>query len=268
MKHHQKSYVGNGMILKHAKVLYGEPKTFDEFVYFSQLTQARAVSMAVSGHRIDAPRCGGTLYWQMNDCWPAPSWSSIDYYGNWKALQYAIKEDYEDIAVVAKYDGLNEKEYYLVSDSPVEIFGAIVYKLYDLKGKRLCSDGVEYHLKQGESQKIELSEAVQKNLLDSNCVIRFEFMEGYSRSFDHLVEDYEAASNDDVVFMIDTMSSNENTSYLRITNTKFVRNLWISSSEFNVKFDRNFESLLPGSHIFELKHKGMLRTKDIKLMWQ
>lgn len=268
MKHHQKSYVGNGIILKHAKVLYGEPKTFNEFVYFSQLTQARAVSMAVSGHRIDAPRCGGTLYWQMNDCWPAPSWSSIDYYGNWKALQYTVKKDYEDIAVVAKYEGLNEKEYYLVSDSPIEIYGAIVYELFDLKGKKLCSEGVEYHLKQGESQKIELSEAIEKGLLDSNCIINFEFMEGYNRSFDHLVEDYEVASEEDVVFMIDTISSNDNTSYLRVTNTKFVRNLWISSSEFNVKFDRNFESLLPGSHIFELKHKGMLRTKDIKLMWR
>jgi beta-mannosidase len=39
----------------------------------------------------------GTLYWQMNDAWPAVSWSSIDYYGRWKPLQYKAKNLYADI---------------------------------------------------------------------------------------------------------------------------------------------------------------------------
>ncbi|NCA21228.1 MAG: glycoside hydrolase family 2 protein, partial [Crocinitomicaceae bacterium] len=66
MKHHQKSYVGNGMIEKHANLLFGKTKDFEQFVYYSQLTQAYAVSSAVAGHRLDAPRCMGTLYWQLN----------------------------------------------------------------------------------------------------------------------------------------------------------------------------------------------------------
>ena len=86
-----------------AKYIELTPANFEEFVYYSQLTEATAVSMAVTGHRLDAPRCSGTLYWQINDCWPAPSWSSMDYFWNWKALQYEVTKDYEDIAVLRKF---------------------------------------------------------------------------------------------------------------------------------------------------------------------
>lgn len=68
-----------------------------------QLTQAYAISSAINSHRLDAPRCMGTLYWQLNDCWPAPTWSSIDYYGSWKALHYAVRDDYRQIAVLKKW---------------------------------------------------------------------------------------------------------------------------------------------------------------------
>ena len=127
------------MILKHARRLYGEPENFEEFVYFSQLTQAIAVSMAVAGHRLDAPRCGGTLYWQLNDCWPAPTWSSIDYFGNWKALQYQMKKDFQDVSVVAKYNSLTEREFFLVSDAPDTIVHNVSCTVYDLEGGILGS---------------------------------------------------------------------------------------------------------------------------------
>jgi beta-mannosidase len=88
------------MILKHAMQLYGKPKDFEEFIYFSQLTQSHAISSAVSGHLLDAPRCMGSLYWQINDCWPAPTWSSMDYCGNWKALHYKMKDVFRNVTVV------------------------------------------------------------------------------------------------------------------------------------------------------------------------
>ena len=49
------------------------------------------------------PRCAGTLYWQMNDCWPVASWSSIDYYGNWKALHYRAQALYADNVDLKKW---------------------------------------------------------------------------------------------------------------------------------------------------------------------
>ena len=41
----------------------------------------------------------GSIYWQLNDCWPVASWSSIDYYGRWKALQYYARRFYAPILV-------------------------------------------------------------------------------------------------------------------------------------------------------------------------
>ncbi|MBL1280397.1 MAG: hypothetical protein COA33_009005 [Fluviicola sp.] len=268
MKHHQKSYVGNGMILKHAKLLYGEPKNFEEFVYFSQLTQAKAVSMAIAGHRIDAPRCGGTLYWQMNDCWPAPSWSSIDYFGNWKALQYAVKKDYEDIAIVAKYNGLNDKEYYVVSDFPEKLASSIICKIYDLSGKLISSEGIEYEVEQGSSQLLKMKIAEQKGVLDSNCVIKFSFNEGYSRTFVHIVKNYEKASEKDVDYSVASELSSDGKILLHINNSKFIQDVWISSTKQKVKFTTNFESFLPGHQLIEIDYFGELKTEDIKLMWR
>ena len=45
------------------------------------------------------PHNMGALYWQINDCWPVASWSSIDYFGRWKALQYYAKRFYSDLLI-------------------------------------------------------------------------------------------------------------------------------------------------------------------------
>ena len=80
-------------------------KDFENEVYLSGLLQSFAVELAIAAHRISKPLSYGTLYWQLNDAWPAISWSAIDYYGRWKPLQYGAKRLYPNLAVFAKTDG-------------------------------------------------------------------------------------------------------------------------------------------------------------------
>ena len=59
-------------------------------------------------------RCSGTLYWQLNDCWPVASWSSIDYYGNWKALHYRAQALFRVESGKWKEESERWRQYYSV----------------------------------------------------------------------------------------------------------------------------------------------------------
>ncbi|MBG0832921.1 glycoside hydrolase family 2 protein [Planomonospora sp. ID67723] len=96
LAHHQKAADG------HAKLLAGlgghlpRPETFDDWHYLTQLNQARAVAFGIERFRALAPYCAGTIVWQLNDCWPAVSWSAIDGSGRRKPLWYALRRAYAD----------------------------------------------------------------------------------------------------------------------------------------------------------------------------
>jgi beta-mannosidase len=94
MSHRQKSYIGNGLITKHIEQYYDSPQSFEEFVELSQKTQALGLEMATEAHMNTRPHCMGTLFWQLNDCWPGPSWSVIDYYGNRKEAYQTVKKEF------------------------------------------------------------------------------------------------------------------------------------------------------------------------------
>jgi beta-mannosidase len=95
IKAHEKNTRGWEIISEYMKRDYKVPTDFIQYNYVSQLLQARGIKIAVEAHRRSKPYNMGTLYWQLNDCWPVVSWSSIDYSGNWKALHYEMKRSFE-----------------------------------------------------------------------------------------------------------------------------------------------------------------------------
>ena len=104
MKAHQKHPRGNSLIKKYMDWYYPEPRDFESFLYMSQILQAEGIKVAAEHLISNMPWCMGSLYWQTNDCWPVASWSGIDYFGRWKALQYYAKRFYADLLIVAKWD--------------------------------------------------------------------------------------------------------------------------------------------------------------------
>ncbi|WP_235988863.1 beta-mannosidase [Aquibacillus kalidii] len=105
MEKHQKNDAANGKILFYLSENFLYPKDFDSLLYTSQLLQAEAIKYGVEHWRRNRGRCMGSLYWQLNDCWPVASWSSIDYYGRWKALHYFTKKFYDPILLSVAEEG-------------------------------------------------------------------------------------------------------------------------------------------------------------------
>lgn len=105
MESHQKCIGGNQKMLNYMALDYLFPKSFDSFVYASQLLQADAVRFAIEHWRANRGRCMGALYWQLNDCWPVASWASIDSAGRWKALHYEAKRFFAPVLLAAFEEG-------------------------------------------------------------------------------------------------------------------------------------------------------------------
>ncbi|MBU2018183.1 MAG: hypothetical protein KJ941_00940, partial [Bacteroidetes bacterium] len=267
MKNHQKSYVGNQMIGKQTKRLYGEPSDFENFVYLSQLTQAKAVGIAISSHRIQAPRCMGTLYWQVNDVWPAPTWSSIDYYGNWKALHYQVKKDFEDIAILEKTEELGKEKYFLVSSSPETKDVRVLTTVYDLQGKKLFEDFSMFEV-QPQSSFLVGENLYSAEFQSKDFVVEFEIKsdQKYSRSFAHLVNNRKIATKDQVKFKLEY---NEVTGKgeLIIENKEFIHQFMVFSTKNGIRFENNLLELLPGIHKLEFESKTTPTLDDFDFKW-
>ncbi len=130
---HQKQPQGNQVIRRYLLKEYGEPRDFKSFLYLSQILQAEGVKFATEHLRRIRPRCMGALYWQINDCWPVASWSSIDYYGQWKALHYYARKFFQPVLVSA-LDENNKIQVYVVSDLLTEQTMRLKLSLMNFQG--------------------------------------------------------------------------------------------------------------------------------------
>lgn len=133
---HQKHPKGFQTIEEYMKRDFKVPLNFEEYIYVSQLVQAYGMRKAIEAHRRSKPYCMGTLFWQLNDCWPVTSWSAFDYYKQPKAFYYELPRLYDNILLsVLKYD-----YYYvchLLNDSPDAVKGTIEISVKNFFGKIL-----------------------------------------------------------------------------------------------------------------------------------
>jgi beta-mannosidase len=133
---HQKHPRGNQLIREYMLREYPQPKDFESFLYVSQLLQAEGIKIGAEHLRRIMPRNMGSLYWQINDCWPVASWSSIDYFGRWKALQYYARRFYSDL-LISPHEENGQLKIYLVSDQQQTVAGTLKVTMLNFGGEAL-----------------------------------------------------------------------------------------------------------------------------------
>lgn len=171
MLNRQKSYIGNGLITNHINNWFDTPTNFTDFVDKSQKTQAIGMQMAIQNHRQKSPHCMGTLFWQLNDCWPGPSWSVIDYYGNEKVAYETVKQNYKPLIAVLD---LENKQIEIISNLDDEFTGRL----------ELLDDGSIFYTKEidlpANSRKVlkldhwETSSLVQIKVFDESSQVIYQ----------------------------------------------------------------------------------------------
>ena len=164
MENHQKNRAGNQIILDYVSRRYRFPQSQDHLIYLSQLNQAYCMQIGVEHYRRLMPRCMGALYWQLNDCWPVASWSSIEFTGRWKALHYIARRFFapalvsvhvpgDETAIIGNYrrSTADEAHVYTVYDAPRSSSGLLHWDFFHLDGRLLQSGRSRVRLRSGES---------------------------------------------------------------------------------------------------------------------
>jgi beta-mannosidase len=248
MKNHQKHPVGYETIQKYMEREYNIPKNFDEYIYTSQLLQAYGVRTAIEAHRRAKPYCMGTMYWQLNDCWPVVSWSGIDYFGRWKALQYFVKEAYNEI-LISPVEENDFIKVYIVSDKLYQLKGLLHLQLMDFSGSVLWqndttaiiptnSSGVYFRI-----NKNELIQDININQIVFTAKLELLSGTGYKNYLYFVTPKELNLPEPEITFDIKTEGRGIT---LNITSNKLVKNLFLYTDE-DLFFSENYFDLMPGN---------------------
>jgi beta-mannosidase len=249
MQAHQKNKGGNERILTYMLREYREPKDFASFVYLSQVQQAEIIKIGAEHLRRQRPRTMGSLYWQLNDCWPVASWASIDYYGRWKALHYYARRFYDDV-LVSPYSHDDKVDIYVVSDKLQSFAGTIHTRLLDFSGKASLDQTKEIQAPAQSSaiylsfDKAEL--AVKADPRGSFLVVELE-VGGKKVSQNLVFFDVTHNLQLPVAPKIEATLSPAGGNYtIRLQSPQLARSVYISFGDLDVESSDNYFDLLPG----------------------
>ncbi len=270
MRAHNKHPAGYRIIDQYMRRNFKMPENFKDYIFVSQLLQAEGMKIAIEAHRRAMPKCMGSLYWQLNDCWPVVSWSGIDYYGHWKALQYRLRNLFAPVLAspVYKNDSL---KLYLVSDLLRDAKVRFNLDLMDFYGKKLWHKTGITNLKANTSQIIFSTEFNEKlKHFDKKKV----FLHVFIRQGDSLLAENKLffAKTKDLILpkpQLHYIAQTENGHFQVVFSSKvFIKYVILDYPGDTGVFSDNYFSLLPGqSKIVRMKLKNASSTfkKQVKI---
>ncbi len=141
IEHHQRNPYASALFMGQMALHFMMPVDFPALVYVTMVLQAEGIRYGVEHWRRNRHRVSGTLYWQLNDCWPVASWSSLDYFGRWKAFHYASRRFYAPVLLSIEDDEQNGiMKVHLTSDLSDQWEGEIRWRLIRLDGELVDGD--------------------------------------------------------------------------------------------------------------------------------
>ncbi|MDG5491697.1 glycoside hydrolase family 2 protein [Psychroserpens sp. SPM9] len=173
-KNHQKHSRGFQIIDDYMQRDFPVPNHHEDYVYVSQLLQAYGITKGIEAHRRAKPYNMGTLYWQLNDCWPAVSWSSIDFFGNWKALHYRAKKSFEPILITSQLEN-NTLKTYIINDTFEGIGNTLQIEIMDFNGSSIWNTTEQVYVSADSSTLKHELDLNALNMNKNNVVVVSKF---------------------------------------------------------------------------------------------
>jgi beta-mannosidase len=242
---------GNRLIQTYMERHFRRPKDFESYLYVSQLLQAEGVKKAIETHRINKPFTMGTLYWQINDCWPAASWSSIDYYGNWKALHYHVRDLFKNLIIVPLLRD-NTVQLRIVSDELYDITTALLIRVWDINRGILKEDSLQAKITANSSSLIN-TYSVQELTGGANpadIVLEFRFAdEGLPASPKLVYLNEPRDLNLRKPNIETTVRSFAGQTYVTVTSDVLAKNVFLDAGGSPLVFSKNYFDILPGESV-------------------
>ncbi len=248
---HQKFMAGRGneRLLHYIEREYGTPASFADFVYLSQVMQAEGIELAALHHRASRPYTMGSLYWQLNDVWPGASWSSLDYFGHWKALHYHARRFFAEVAVAALRDEDGVTRFSLLNDGRDALTAQWRVRVMDVAGGEFARQQETITL--APMAATAVAQLVDADLLKGHdparSVAAFELLRDGDVIARRLVHFVPARAQALAANQLRAELSADGDGYrLRLHADGLVRAVWVDFGDTGARVDDNAFDLLPG----------------------
>jgi beta-mannosidase len=268
MDHHNKDdpkNKGDNLML----TVTGLPGDLDEYVDFSMISQAEGLKFALEHFRRRKPHCSGTLFWQLNDCWPVLSWSVLDYNGFGKAGYYYARRAYSPL--LASFQALPDGsiELWLTNDTLSEIWDDVTVRLATFDGEKIWEEVHSVNVPPHASRPVARWTAAQvagspdRYLSVSSTQERFPF----NRHFFAAIKDLERGPIEPVV---EISSRGDHDLVVRLEAPAYAYFVHLEVPHEATRFSDNYFDLAPGEErtISVTNEKSVLEPEGINVRWR
>ena len=250
---HQKCASGNKKMVYYIASRFDLPKDFEDLVYLSQVCQSECVRDATEFWRRTPERCNGSLFWQFNDCWPVCSWASVDYFGNYKCLQYRAKHFFAPLHVQATA-GKEGLSVHVVNDTAEKFAGKVRVEVRAFDGGIAYEREIPVEAESGfnrETARVSVEELGGRKRLKElyACATLYDNDGVASERSTALFVNENKLRLPEAKVEAKVVSFGDGEALVEVSSDKYARFVRLYTDATTVPFSDNFFDLLPGEKV-------------------